>query len=323
MGIYDRDYYREDKRWGNPFERSRATAILVIFFIGMMLIQMATTSGNDKMGFSDREGLTGALRLDVENVLDGEIWRVLTYSFVTKPHNFLSFVATLLFLIFVGYFVEDIYGWKEYLAFFLFTSLFGGLVYTAFAFITDYSEPLYSPASAITSILIVYALHYPRKTITIWVVPIPVWAFVAFYIWLDVTGGNAFHVNNKPAIALHTTGALFGFLYHTYTLRILNWIPSLREQKMAVKRRKSNLRLFEPAKNLEPEPAAALSSANASANSNPPRSSSLDKTDEQFEAKLDAVLQKVSDHGKESLTESEREILLKASEYYKKRKRPT
>ena len=25
MGIYDRDYYREDSRWHNPFARSQAT----------------------------------------------------------------------------------------------------------------------------------------------------------------------------------------------------------------------------------------------------------------------------------------------------------
>jgi hypothetical protein len=43
--------------------------------------------------------------------------------------------------------------------------------------------------------------------------------------------------------------------------------------------------------------------------------------DEQLEAKLDAVLEKVSKHGQESLTPEEREILVKASELYKKRRK--
>ena len=43
--------------------------------------------------------------------------------------------------------------------------------------------------------------------------------------------------------------------------------------------------------------------------------------DEQLEAKLDAVLEKVSKHGQESLTPEEREILFKASELYKKRRK--
>jgi hypothetical protein len=43
--------------------------------------------------------------------------------------------------------------------------------------------------------------------------------------------------------------------------------------------------------------------------------------DEQLEAKLDAVLEKVSKYGQESLTPEEREILFKASELYKKRRK--
>jgi hypothetical protein len=43
--------------------------------------------------------------------------------------------------------------------------------------------------------------------------------------------------------------------------------------------------------------------------------------DEQLEAKLDAVLAKVSKHGPDSLTAEERAILQRASELYKKRRK--
>ena len=43
--------------------------------------------------------------------------------------------------------------------------------------------------------------------------------------------------------------------------------------------------------------------------------------DEQLEAKIDAVLEKVSKYGQESLTPEEREILFRASELYKKRRK--
>jgi len=43
--------------------------------------------------------------------------------------------------------------------------------------------------------------------------------------------------------------------------------------------------------------------------------------DEQLEARMDAVLQKVSDHGIESLTEQERNILLQASERIKRKRK--
>jgi hypothetical protein len=48
-----------------------------------------------------------------------------------------------------------------------------------------------------------------------------------------------------------------------------------------------------------------------------PRSGDVD---EHLEAQVDAVLEKVSRHGQDSLTDSEREILFRASEVYKKKR---
>jgi hypothetical protein len=42
--------------------------------------------------------------------------------------------------------------------------------------------------------------------------------------------------------------------------------------------------------------------------------------DEQLEAKLDAVLEKVARFGKQSLTDSENQILMRASEIYKRKR---
>jgi hypothetical protein len=68
-----------------------------------------------------------------------------------------------------------------------------------------------------------------------------------------------------------------------------------------------------PAENDDtPEPVGA-------AVESPPRP--REATDENLEAKVDAVLEKVSKFGQESLTAEEREILFKASELYKKRRK--
>jgi hypothetical protein len=69
----------------------------------------------------------------------------------------------------------------------------------------------------------------------------------------------------------------------------------------------------------EPEPAAAVTSGGIGAGKSVAGGSAVD---EHLEAKLDQVLEKVARSGKESLTEDEREVLLKASEIYKKRRRP-
>ena len=68
MGIYDRDYYREDQRWSNPFARSQGTVFLVLLYCFMFIAQVAT---EDLPRIPAPGGLTETLQLDVEKVLDG------------------------------------------------------------------------------------------------------------------------------------------------------------------------------------------------------------------------------------------------------------
>ena len=124
MGIYDRDYYREDSRWSNPFSRSQGTLFLCLVYFFMFVAQMVTT-GQGQRGFTE------AFELNVDQVLRGEVWRVLTYALIHEHGNIYQVVFTIGFLIWIGHQVEDLYGTREYLAYFTFTSLLGGIVYTA------------------------------------------------------------------------------------------------------------------------------------------------------------------------------------------------
>jgi hypothetical protein len=97
-------------------------------------------------------------------------------------------------------------------------------------------------------------------------------------------------------------GAAFAALYYNFQWRVTSFwqgVPSWRRQ-----RAKPKLRVYHP----EDEMAVAVPSAPAG------------DLDEHLDAKLDAVLEKLSRHGRESLTDSERDILLRASEIYKKKR---
>ena len=99
-------------------------------------------------------------------------------------------------------------------------------------------------------------------------------------------------------------GRLFGFLYYKFQWRLTNWLPRLKNWRRRLTQ--PRLRVY---REEEPAPVARV----------PPPS--LSRPDEdQLEAKVDAVLEKLSRVGKENLTESEREVLLRASEVFRKRK---
>jgi rhomboid family protein len=310
MGIYDRDYYREDQRWSNPFARSQGTVFLCLLYLFMFIAQVATQQDGLPRFPPPAGGLTEALQLDVNKVLQGEVWRVISYALVHQPWNVFHLIFTIGFLAWIGHQVEDLYGSKEYLAFFFLTTLLGGIAYTIVAAFMANPPPLLGPSGAVTAVLILFALHYPTRRMFYF----PIWVIVAFYALMDIAGLAGGHAN-PAAVAVHLAGAGFAFLYHTYTLRVLNWLPSGRGSGQTVRRvPRPKVRVQEKR---EPEPAAATSAA---AGAQGAAVSSGPGVNEHLEAKLDEVLAKVAKHGKESLTEVEREILLKASEIYKKRR---
>jgi membrane associated rhomboid family serine protease len=317
MGIYDRDYYREDSRWRNPFARSQATLFLVLFYCFVFIAQVASMDPRQAgRGNARPDALTAALELDVGRTLDGEVWRVVTYALVHQPWNILHIVFTAIFLIWIGHQVEDLYGSREYLAFFFVCTLIGGVAYTVVGVFMHGSPPLLGPSGAVTAILVLFALHYPTRTISLfWYIPVPIWLLVAIYALTDIAGLAQGHAN-PAAVAVHLAGAAFAFVYHTYTLRVLNLFPGGGGTGKSVRRMpqpRLRVRRDEP----EPEPAATAAGAAGAA-----AVGGSSSVDEHLEAKLDQVLEKVQRHGKESLTEVEREILLRASEVYKKKRRP-
>ena len=308
MGIYDRDYYREDQRWSNPLARSQGTVFLVLLYCFMFIGQIATWNNDGP----NNGGLTQVMELDVNKVLSGEFWRLVSYALVHQPMNPFHVLFTLGFLVWIGHQVEDLYGTKEYLAFFTLTTFLGGVAYTIVAAFSAEPPILHGPSGAVTSVLVLFALHYPTRRFFYF----PIWVIVAFYALVDVAGLAGGHAN-PAAVAVHLAGAGFAFLYHSYTLRVLNWLPSgwgSGKSARRVPRPKLRVQREKP----EPEPAAATASATVGAQAQ--AGGSGGSVNEHLEAKLDEVLAKVAKHGKESLTEPEREILLKASEIYKKRR---
>jgi hypothetical protein len=160
--------------------------------------------------------------------------------------------------------------------------------------------------------MVLFALHFPHRTILLFfVLPVPVWVLVVIQVVQDsivfvdqAAGGD--QLKTRVAVSVHLGGALFALLYYRMQWRLTGFWG--RVGAWRAQRARPRLRVYreEPQRPAEPVPAGA-----------PPSAGDLD---EQLEAKLDAVLEKVARSGQDSLTESERQILLRASEIYKRRR---
>ncbi len=314
MGIYDREYYRREgpSFLGAWTGHGKVCKWLIAANVICFLLQWVTTTRHfevedDELGTPRfavvHRPFTEALELDTRQVAHGQVWRLVTYAFLHDTGSLWHIVFNLLFLWWFGSEMEDRYGPREFLAFYLVAAFIGGLAFQLAWAAGQQAALCIGASGAVTAVMVLFAIHYPTRTIYIFgLLPLPIWVLVAFNVLQDLgvfIGGR----DTGTAVTVHLGGAAFGWLYYQSGLRLSNLLPS--PSGVARRWNRPKLKLYRE----EPGQMVTVPSGSAS----------LD-VDEHLEAKLDAVLEKVARSGRDSLTDAERQVLLRASEAFKKRR---
>ncbi len=295
MGIQDRDYYREGPSFLDRVGQQGATVWLIAITVGVFFGQ-ALSGGV-------RGPLTEVGALDAR-VIQGEVWRLVTAAFLHADLWHLFF--NMLVLYWAGSRVEEVRGSREFVLFYLLSAVGSHLIYLA-AQLVGVAPPgaAIGASGAVTATLILFAFHFPHAQVRLYFfIPMPVWLLAILFVGFDALA--ALRGGGRIAYFAHLGGAFFGMLYFQTGVRfgrVLDRTPKTRVRP--------KLRLVPPPEESPVPVGAAVTAA--------PRASA--PTDEQLEAKLDAVLEKVSKHGPECLTPEEREIFYKAGELYKNRRK--
>src|SRR5262245_44635122 len=170
MGIYDRDYYRkEGQSYLDRLVPSGAVCKwLIVVNLVVFFAQMATAWK-----------LNTYLALSAAKVYDGEVWRLLTHAFLHGDfwHLFFNMFGLWMF----GSELEEMYGSREFLLFYIGAALAGAagyLIHGAFSETAYYASAL-GASGAVTGLILLFCLHFPRRTILLMMVfPVPVWFFL-------------------------------------------------------------------------------------------------------------------------------------------------
>jgi membrane associated rhomboid family serine protease len=302
MGIQDRDYYRNEGP--SVLDSLMPSGIVCRWLIGInvavfIVQQVAQTTAPPGW-------VNEWFMLDVDAVRHGQVWRLLSFAFLHDGMMHIFF--NMLFLWWFGSDVEQLYGRKEFLAIYLLSALLGGVAYEVWGLVQP-TGPCLGASGAVSTMLILCALHYPRRIIHVMALfPVPIWLFALFCVAMDVYG--LFH-RTQTAVVVHLAGAAFAVAYYKWQRSITEIVSGLMWWRN--RRSRPRLKLFQPDPERE-EPVAVSANANVSSSSAPVQ------VDEHLEAKLDAVLAKIAKSGKESLTQQEQEILQQAAQMYKRRR---
>lgn len=307
MGFYDRDYYRgESESLWTSVGRWSATVWLITLTCGLYLVQVLSRD-------LAPPGITKWGEYDYWRIADGQVWRLITAIFLHNTQDLLHLAFNMLMLYWFGRTLEERYGSREFVLFYLVAGLFANTGYFLLQLSGMEKTTAVGASGAVTAVLVLYALHYPRQQVLLFfIIPMPIWAVVVLFVTLDALG--AIGLRQGPiAFVVHLLGALFGLIYFRAGLRLASLWPGNSWKLRDSPSTRPHLRVWPRDTESDQE---RQERDIAHQNTNAPSS-----TDEALESKLDRVLEKVSRTGQESLTKEEREILFRASEIYKKRRR--
>ena len=219
-----------------------------------------------------------ALPAEIEEVVF-KPWTFITYGFMHG--GFIHLLFNMIFLYYIGNLFLDYFIPKRLLNVYILGTLFGGLLYflsyNFFPGLNPYKSTLVGASSAIMAIVVGIATHMPHFEIKLRFVGfVKLWIIAAIYVvWdlLSISKGNA------GGHIAHLGGALFGFLY-------INSNSSIEIPFKEVFKRKSPLKTAYKAKKKK-------QTVNQSSNQD----------------KIDAILDKISKSGYDSLSKSEKDFL--------------
>jgi membrane associated rhomboid family serine protease len=314
MGIYDRDYFRNESPGilETLLPSGMVCRWLIGINIGVFILQLITRNvvrfppgfGIDQL--STDGWVTEWLILDTRLVAQGEIWRLLSYAFLHPTGTWTHIVFNMLFLWWFGSDVEQLYGRKEFLTIYLVSAVLGGLAFQAWAIVNGPGRCL-GASGAVTTMLVLCACHFPRRVIYVFLLlPMPIWLFAVFNVVKDAYTLLS-QQRTTTAVVVHLAGAAFAIWYYKWQHSLSDMFRGFFWWKSS--RSRPRLKIFDPQQQKEEPVAVSASSPGAPI-----------VMDEHLEAKLDAVLEKIARAGKDSLTEQEQKILQQASEMYKRRR---
>lgn len=145
------------------------------------------------------------------------LWQPITYMFIHGSWGHIIF--NMLALACFGFMVERTIGSWEFLTFYMVCGIFDGIISVLLYWLFGVNTLLIGASGAIYSVLLFFAVLYPRSILRIWgIIPIPAPLLVLLYAVIEILSqvfgsGNVAHLT-------HLTGFVMAFIYLIVRMRV-------------------------------------------------------------------------------------------------------
>lgn len=284
----DRPYMRQPS-----FRKERsATMILIVVNVAVFVLQrvVALSSRTDWVG--------EYLYLSATGIKHGFIWQFFTFQFLHA--GIWHLLGNMIVIYFFGRSLEEALGKREFLKIYFGSGFSGGIVQICFGLLFGghFAAAVVGASAGAMGLLTAFALLFPDRQLNFllfFVVPITLRARTLLWFAIGLTVLGFLEPMSQVADAAHAGGILFGAAYVYFVARgagqVLSWggfRPSPRRQRELVSAGTPKKSFWVRPKHPEVEDLPA---------------------EEFISQEVDPILDKISAHGIQSLTDRERRIL--------------
>jgi len=279
MAISDRFYMRES--YNPPNYSTRLIVVLIVAFLVQCMLL-----------FYGGIDLDQHLALSRRGLLHGEIWQLLTFQFLHSAPSPFHVLFNCLGIYFFGRRVEEVFGSRRFLGIYFIAGVIGGILQVLLTLVPRHVDvPVVGASAGVCGLIAVFCSIHPMEELQTWIYFFPItirahW-FLKFLLGFSIFG--ALIPFDNVAHGAHLGGVLFGMWY-------------AHGGRQSEELLELVMRPFRPAKR----------QASRLARSTPwptQRSRSAETHETFMSREVDPILDKISAHGFESLTDKERAIL--------------
>jgi membrane associated rhomboid family serine protease len=258
--------------------------------------------------FGAGQWLTTHLALSLPGLAHGYVWQFLTFQFLHG--GLFHLLCNLIVLFFFGRALEEHLGRNRFLRLYLISGVLGGLLQMIFAAAVPqhFGGPVVGASAGVFGLVAAFATLFPDRTITLllfFVIPVSMRARTLLWFGIGLAVFGILIPADRVAHAAHLGGiaAGWGYIYwlvqgHGWRIRWTVGGSSSRRPRILVGTASSKRASWHRA-------------ATATGEDLPP--------EEFMSREVDPILDKISAHGFQSLTERERQILERARARFSRR----
>jgi membrane associated rhomboid family serine protease len=304
MGIYDREYYRSDTDSSAPSMMRAASAMSMtnkLVVANVVVYILCWLAGNSNQDLNNK--IYGALSIGSDFFTHPwEIWRLITAGFMhaaawgPDTNSGVMHIAFNMFGLWMfGRFVEQRYGAKEFLRFYLLAIIVSSLIFAVSYYFLELPEGIpvvraVGASGGVVAVVILYCFLYPKtKLLMMMIIPVDAWIAGLMYVGYDIFLAVRSSTGDATGIAwqAHLGGAAFAALYFK-----MGW--KFSGQGRTKRKPKTKLKIHKPVTD-------ELSA------------------DEQLIARGEKILEQVHQRGESSLSARQRQTLQRYSELMQQR----